>query len=599
MNNMQFYNTYNARYIAPNEVGEKFIYSDSYGKLLQNNHSVILGARGCGKTTLMKMLTLPALNNWKDKRAKQILNGMEFYSVYISTDIYWDSKNQTYDKQLCKFGDLADRLSRFTVNSNVFISFCDTLLNIMDYETSIENNDLKEVEFCKELIDVWQLENTIPKIEYVRESLLKRIDKTNVLIQNIIFNYENESNLPLPDYFNLQFDSSLSFIAKVFTRVYKVKKPKKWALCFDELEFAPEWLQVKLYGSLRSRDQNFLYKISSSPILPKDIEKHLTSTYSGSPGNDLDLIKMWNLKSNEEFSKRLIESILIEKFNNTNGELFFGSNPLYIEGKESYDDDSKYMNEIKELSSKDESFRRFLISKLIDPDDPKPTSESQKDSIFRKIKPTVFFRNHFISSNLETFTEMSPSLRTRKKAVNLYNGIELLCKICEGNPRWIILLTNSIISRVETDKARDNIQYDEIMKISRRFINSIDNIPIKLKTKDLSMKNFVDKIGNFMGEQIYGAKFNIEPRLIFTYDQKNILSEDYKKLLEKGLLQGAFILVDSQNESFDFDIEDKRLKLSYMYYPKYRLPIRKSEPVNLSAILTENFNTNTLFDQLL
>lgn len=597
MDKIQFYNTYNARYISPNEVGEKFIYSESFGKLLQNNHSVILGARGCGKTTLMKMLTLPALNSWNDENSKSIIAEMSFFAIYISTDIYWDSKNQTYDKQLSGYGNLANRLSHFTVNSNVFISFCDTLLNILEYEGDIVKDDKREVELSKQLIESWQLQNTIPKIEYVRESLLKRIDNANLMIQNIIFNNARETDIPLPEYFNLQFDSSLSHLVAAFQRIYKLAKPKKWAFCFDELEFAPEWLQEKLYGSLRSRDQNFLYKISSSPILPKDIEKHLTSQYSATSGNDLELIKMWNLPSNESFSKRLIDSLLCERFENVNADEFFGSNPLYMDGREAYDDNSSYMREIDSLVKKDYSFRKFLISKGINTENPRPINESQKDSIFRKIKPTVYFRNHFIDSNLESLSDNSPTFRPRNKAVSLYNGIELLCKICEGNPRWIILLTNSIISRVESTKAKQNVQYDEIMKISKRFMNSIDNIPVKLKSNDLSMKIFVNKIGTFLTEQILGARFNIEPTLVFTYDKKNISSDDYEILLEKGLLQGAFILVENQNENFDFDIANKRIKLSYMYYPKYKLPIRRSEPTNLSAILSENQNNINLFDQ--
>ena len=303
---------------------------------------------------------------------------------------------------------------------------------------------------------------------------------------------------------------------------------------------------------------------------------------------------MWNLSSNESFSKHLIESLLHDKFDNIDSTAFFGSNPLYIEGKEKYNNESHYIKQIRELLIKDTSFKQFLLNKGINIKNPLPKSEDQKDSIFRKIKPVVYFRNYFIDKNSGN---SKPSLKTKHKAINLYNGIELLSKICEGNPRWIIVLTNSILLKSDQIYAKDNVQYDEIMKISNRFINSIENIPLKLKSSELSMSVFIDKVGAYFKDQLLGSKFNIEPDSTFIYDDKNITSEDYKNIIEKGLFQGAFILVENQNENFDFEINNKRIKLSYMYYPKYRLPIRKSDAVSLSTILGENFSANTLFDQ--
>ncbi|AWM14125.1 hypothetical protein DI487_09870 [Flavobacterium sediminis] len=592
-----FYNTYNARYLEPKQVAEKFIFSESFEALIKNRHSIILGARGCGKTTLMKMLTLPALHNWKHEKANDIKSNIPFYAVYISTDVYWDVKEQAYDEQLKKFGNFADKISKFSVNSNVFISLCNTFLNIIQYELNEENLD-KEIELSNFLIDNWKLEKTIPKLEFVKESILKRIDFVNQLVQDVIFNYDNEQDIPNYDFFNLNFDSSLSLVIDKFIRVYNISSEKKWALCFDELEFAPSWLQDKLYKSLRSRNnQKILYKISSSPILPKEIEKIFKDEYSPSVGNDFDCIKMWNLRSNEKFSKELIESLLFEKHNTRDSKKFFGGNYMYLDDKvnESYNLDSPYIQEIKELISKDQSFKNYLISKDIDPKNPIPKATLQKDSVFRKIKPYVYFRNFFIESNI--LTSDKPKLRTRKKAVELFSGIEVLTKICEGNPRWLIGLTNSILQKTTIEKTDLSIQYDEIINISKRFINSINNIPVKLEDSSLTINEFISKIGNYFQDQVLGRKFYPEPSTTFKFDLEN--SNDYIILLEKGIFQGAFVLIDSDDESFDFEVKNKKFKLSYLYYPEYRLPIRKSSSIGLKTIInaSEIDNSPNLFNQ--
>lgn len=591
-----FYNTYNARYLHPEQVAENFIISDSFKLLTKNRHSIILGARGCGKTTAMKMLTLPALYTWNNKDAKELQQNLPFYAIYISTDIYWDVKNKSYEEQLHEFGNFFDLISKFSVNSSIFISLCETFLNIIKYEKFSEDRS-KEVEISTILIDRWKLNNTIPQLIYVKESLLKRIDDVNQIIKNFIFNNEKTSKPPYYDFFSLDFDSSLPYIVSAFCRIYSISEKKKWALCFDELEFAPTWLQEHLYRSLRSRrEQNFLFKISSSPILPKELEPIFNTTYQASAGNDFDCIKMWASGSKEEdFSIKLIESLLKSSRIKKSAKTFFGKNPLYLESRrESYTPSSPYMVEIKELADKDREFKKFLLTKDIDPNNPIPGSISQKASIYRKIKPIVYFRNYFIKINAE-----STELRTRNKSIELYNGIEILSKICEGNPRWLIGLINSIINRLEEGNHTNNmsIQYDEIMSVSNRFINSIENIAIELEDRDLTIKKFIDKIGNYFREEILGKEFKSEPASTFNVDVKN---SDYIKIIEKGIFQGAFILIDDDNDDFDFEVNGKRLKLSYMYYPTYKLPIRKSKDVSLQKIFNEiNFDNQTpnLFNQ--
>ncbi|MGH8546796.1 MAG: hypothetical protein ACREX3_24925, partial [Gammaproteobacteria bacterium] len=61
------YGTYNARMLSPEEIARTFVINENYRKLLMNEHSVLRGPRGTGKTTLLKMLTAPALREWKDR----------------------------------------------------------------------------------------------------------------------------------------------------------------------------------------------------------------------------------------------------------------------------------------------------------------------------------------------------------------------------------------------------------------------------------------------------------------------------------------------------------------------------------------------------
>jgi len=590
--------TYNARHYAPREIAETFIWSESFSKLIQNNNSVILGARGCGKTTLMKMLTLPALNSWKSDRAESIKKEIPFYAIYISTDIYWDVKNHTYNEQLKKFGSFSEIISKFSVNTNVFMSLCDTFLNILEFEIN-DLSEEKEYELGKILISAWKLPPTIPKIKYIKEELNKRVDDVNQMIQNIIFNYKDGEDLPHHDYFNLSFVTSVESLILVFERIFSIEGKKKWALCFDELEFAPLWLQSELFASLRSRKHYILYKLSASPILSSDLENCLKGTYRATSGNDYELIKMWNSSDNKEFSISLITSLLKKKYPDLDPYSYFESNEVYNKESDSYEKGSDFYKQMLDLIKKDESFKKFLKEKKVKLTNPVPVNEGQKDTLFRKIKPIVYYRNFFIESNKFSKDKLVVKYRSRKSS-NFLSGIEILSEICDGNPRWLIGLTNSILIKSDRRSAKASTQYEELISIAQKFKNVINNIPVGENNK-LSIMDIIDKIGHYFRDQILGSQFKMDPKGTFVVDEKeSLIPNNILDLIEKGISQGAFILLDTNDDAFDFEIRNQRIKLSYLFFVLYDLPIRKYGEISLSRCLRgtdlSNINQMSLFE---
>lgn len=571
--------TYNARHYAPSEVAESFIWSENFGKLLQTNHSVILGARGCGKTTLMKMLTLPALYSWKNIKAESIKNEIGFYAIYISTDIYWDVKNQAYYSQLKQFGDLPLLLSKFSVATNVFTSICETFLNVIKYELNDLDN-AKEIELSKYLIESWKLNSIIPNIKFVKEALNKRIDEVNQMLQNIIFNHDKDKSLKYPDFFYLSFETSLESIIPVFERVYNIIGKKQWALCFDELEFAPLWLQKELFLSLRSRKQYILYKLSASPILPTELENSIKGMYRASVGNDYELIKMWNLPEDEKFSIELIESLLKKKYPLAEASDYFGTNDIYNGKQNSYEKGSDFYVQMIELIKKDNSFKEFLKDKKVKLSNPVPTSEDQKDVLFRKIKPIVYYRNFFIKSKKDLIKTKYRSRKTN----TLLSGIEVLSKVCDGNPRWLIGIINSILAKSDENGADKSVQFKQLILTAKRFQNVMGNIPVG--NNKLSIIDITDKVAMFFSNQVLGDKFLMDPKGTFFVDDDNSkIPDNIVELIEKGISQGAFILLDSNEDSFDFQIRNRRFKLSYLFFALYDLPLRNYTKVNLSICL--------------
>ncbi|WP_031426973.1 hypothetical protein [Flavimarina sp. Hel_I_48] len=582
----EFYSSYNARHLEPKEVAKTFIWSKNYDDLIQNNHSVILGARGCGKTTLMKMLTLPALYAWENEKAKSLKSGFGFYAVYISTDIYWNVKNLAYLKQLEKFGSFSDRISRFSVTSSIFLAICETFKNIIEYELSSEGEQ-KEIELSLELAKIWKLEIKIPQLDFVKEAINIRIDTFNQFIQNALFNYNSEEEIHYDSllFLNLNYSSSANLAFEIFERIYSVSG-KKWALCFDELELAPGWLQEDLFRSLRSTNQKLLFKLSASPILSiKEQELSATS------GNDLSLISMWDAPDNNSFARELILNELNKKLgDNYSLEEFFGTNDVYNRSnKDTYQENSRFINLMSELAQKDISFNNFLRKNSLNPSKPTPISSSQKDTLHRKVKSIVYFRNYYIKNVFldEDIDQLKVNLRPRKSDT-LYSGIEVLCKICDGNPRWLKGILNSLLGGELKMKPSEEMQSLVLHTVAKRFMNVISNIPID-NFSGTTLETLIYKIGNKFQDEILGPKFLLDPKGTFRVDESEVaVPKEIVNLLEKAAYQGAIILVDNNEDAFDFSVRGKRFRLTYLLAPIFKLPLRTFNELKLSECFVKN-----------
>ncbi len=73
------------------------------------------------------------------------------------------------------------------------------------------------------------------------------------------------------------------------------------------------------------------------------------------------------------------------------------------------------------------------------------------------------------------------------------------------------------------------------------------------------------------------------------------------ELIEKGVYQGAFILLESGNDSYDFQIRGRRFKISFLFSILYNLPLRNYTGTRLSKILRKGtgeaeLNQTSLFN---
>src|SRR5437773_11791691 len=110
--NSHLYESFNARNYTPAQVAETFISNEDYYDLWRNEHTVVLGPRGSGKTTLFKMLTVQALYSWAHPDAEKLRRNRPFTAIYVPTDMHWHHQLRHAEEQLKdapRFGFVASR----------------------------------------------------------------------------------------------------------------------------------------------------------------------------------------------------------------------------------------------------------------------------------------------------------------------------------------------------------------------------------------------------------------------------------------------------------------------------------------------------------
>src|ERR1700753_2326835 len=82
----------NARALSAPQVAETFVLSSHFTDLCRRRHSIVLGPRGSGKATLLKMLQPAALEVWKHPKADEIASALDFTAIFVATDISWSAQ---------------------------------------------------------------------------------------------------------------------------------------------------------------------------------------------------------------------------------------------------------------------------------------------------------------------------------------------------------------------------------------------------------------------------------------------------------------------------------------------------------------------------
>jgi hypothetical protein len=452
-----------------------------------------------------------------------------------------------------------------------------------------------EREIVMDIASCWKLSPSIPSLLSLRQSLSKRLVdiRTFASQEATLGDAGRPERVASLTHLHLHFLQAASLGVEIFNDAVD-QSDEKWALLFDELELAPDWIREELVRHLRGAEDRFLLKLALSPFAREVGE--FESAQGAAPVHDYDQIPLWYAHKQDgyPFCEKLWYGILRERElpavspAQLLGRSFFETTVAdWRPTGTAYGPNSRWGKLFIRMAKQDPSFRRYLRRKGIDPFQLHKMEGSERAAEIRKIAPVLAVREYF-----RTY-EDDPSSVARgrsRKQVTLYSGADSLFAITEGNPRWFLGLVDALLANRDsiTSPIPPTVQAAQLVQAAQRFAALLRTIPLPIgeiaDRTERGLLTLINQVGEFIHDQVVSEEFTAEPPGTFIVDSNT--SDAMLAVLGRALNAGALVYVpDDRGQVILTSLRGKRFRLSYLLAPLHKTPLRLGRGVALSKIL--------------
>lgn len=559
------YDIFNARTMTSRQLVDSFIENEAFKELASQNNTILIGPRGSGKTTLMRMLQVEALSIWNSPNGENYRKGLDFTGVFIPTDMVWYRQKEKL-LQLSKNKNLIEKYINEIYVIHVLECILQALLFRMSEINGYSYKKVKislstEIQLAKDLTELWKLEPNVKTLKQLKNSLAAyELD----LIQDCsrILKIEKEDGLEIEF---KEINNLVNTSVKIINTT--IDEPDgKWCLLFDELELATDCITQSLIMAMRSSHPSIFYKLSLSPF-STNVHTQKGLEYEPMVGQDHTLIKLTN-SGDEEFAKKLCQQVFEKKGKIISVEDF--ANNENFNYKEMFD----------ELSKKDESFASYLNRQKIIVSNFDSYTELNRLPEIRKIRWPVYLRNEIFNQQMRK--------KSLKRPPDIYGGIYHICQQLEYNPRLIIGTMNKIIPD-NKGKASVANQIKALQETGNAFMALLNTM--SGPSSDFATQyDFIDRIASAIANKyIYSKEFHGEPKGIFYFSEEP--EKGFTKAIGDAINTGAIIIIEDDsimNRICINEIKGIRFRLSHIFAHKFKIPTIKLHEIEFKKLIVND-----------
>ena len=493
----------NAKQLSVEKTVSYFVPSQEFERLFTGKNHILLGSRGSGKTTWVRMLAhdhvvIAAKRKGTSYDYARDALRRNLIGIYVPTNIglVGSLRNKPWQSDA-----EAEQFFQWRLN----LHSCAALIPIIrsciaNYVIGEEKQLIAELQVCRQLSEAWSRKDRIVTTLESLRVLLSTIesDRIDAISQR---RARSNSTEEINDYFDADLFLPIRHAITVMSAFIGVPDDAVWMLCIDEAEYLTEVHHKILNTHLRTAAGNLVFKIATMPFA-----HHTLDTNAGDPvreGHDFEYVFVDQdaidsrgsfddgefLKFAREVFKRRVSGHSRNLEGITLAQLLGGS--LLIDEKATSSDDD--FIEILSLIERHANEPTFIRAKrLLETD-----TRKFRNEILRKMHGALLLR--------EALAAKHGNSRLR-----VYSGERMVVRCSDGNPRRLMRLLNAMLKKVaEAEQTFESVKLPLDSAVQNEVLETIARDTLRRVQSEppdgASAYKTLMAIGRYM-ERVFGAR---------------------------------------------------------------------------------------------
>lgn len=539
-----------ARNYSDKRVVTEFCPIAQFWSLFNDQHEILIGTRGCGKTILLKMMRYSMLNKLSDPRAQRLVKEKKYIAFYVPLHLEFIKKLSNSELSL------DEKISWFRFSFNCALAQS-VILEFSELLKDIYLDDLERVKAeyqLSQIIDqIWGIDSTFPvyQLSKVREKVVKLFYSTNPFRANI---------LDVPNPFILSFGSVLSAISSSVCDVFNISPT--WILCVDEAEFVDECYQRCINTAFRSDTDRIAIKMATLYYY-HTTKKTLDDNIEVMDGQDFKYTII-DMKYDSTDFINVTDCIVRTRFCSENISIETLDGFVETLQGDSYLD--YYTKEVGEEEATATNIQDQILCQISEKSKTHNAGKSYDElrkPVFDKLAPIFYLREVY-------------KKRGGRYIPGWYAGATMVRRIAQGNPRIFIRIMNELYNTAVGKRLPLDLkhQHNTIENFARSFCKETET----LEGVGPEAKAHLEYISDIIHLQTHGSIL-ISSGLSFMIKENNNL-ENHLSWIKKSIAFSR-LMVDADSLKTDITHESK-FQLANLYAVQYWLPMRAKTPIKIN-----------------
>lgn len=547
------------RNYSDTKILDEFCPTSCFWSLFNDQHEVLLGTRGSGKTYLLKAMRRSMLKRIHDPKATEIVNSYRFIALYVPMHLEIVSEFE----KLKPDSDRIITIFQFFFNCLLAEAIIQELEDIL----SDEEDEFKATKLAAKLSRKLDFAWFNGDSTYGKGTTFKQLIQK---IRNLYYSFDLVSGSinDIPSVFKRQICTSLIVVKSIISDELELEEEPTWIVCVDEAEFLNEVQQKCINSMFRADSNRIALKVATLPFYHRTLDT-LIPEIKVCAGNDYsyrfidmrydstDFIRLTNQLCSQRLKTRLTSiNIDIDCLEEFLGKI--GNDDLIDYYREEVGEEQGTREVIEAQIIENFSAKRREGSK---------TYSNKRKTIYDKFAPIFFVREMY---------KLAAHQGHHKPG--WYAGANTVRKISQGNPRMFIQLMNALFEKARWTKLTPKTQHEVMLKFCEDFCNATQGL-------DYDAYNCLSKISNYIMNKVHRKDKMVTIGSAFSLNIKK--HDDFDKIicwLQEAIAHSRLIV--AEDSLINGLKETTKFCLSNAYAAYYWIPMRTDSaskiPVKIS-----------------